>query len=64
MACGKLEIDILNTIWTLTAECESILNRSSNSKLQVGLTLSITTVSPSSNKLCWSIFLDFRIVLQ
>lgn len=22
MACGKLEIDILNTIWTLTAECE------------------------------------------
>lgn len=22
MACGKLEIDILNTIWKLTAECE------------------------------------------
>lgn len=22
MACGKLEIDILNTIWNLTAECE------------------------------------------
>lgn len=22
MACGKLEIDILNTIWSLTAECE------------------------------------------
>lgn len=22
MACGKLEIDILNTIWALTAECE------------------------------------------
>lgn len=22
MACGKLEIDILNTIWTMTAECE------------------------------------------
>ncbi len=24
MACGKLEIDILNTIWNLTAECEDL----------------------------------------